>query len=252
MPIEDIGINSSIVHDIQIRDIPINLPSPAPSLPEGVSMQLPVIDMPGCVEAHIDSELSPALTENDPSRVAIFCDAGMPTFNSMDYTQEVSVANPVTSVPKVGGEAEPAEKAEPVISTPSLPRIPDQSVATAQTEKVTSSKPLCGKKQILVRGECITIVEPENPLGEAAIKYLPPLEAATTTATIATIATVSALLAKPIANFLLKLIKPMIKKIIAKIKKALGKKVVPRSQRERVMAQRSRNQLIRQARDLMG
>ena len=59
----------------------------------------------------------------------------------MDYTQEVSVANPVTSVPKVGGEAEPAEKAEPVISTPSLPRIPDQSVATAQTEKVTSSKP---------------------------------------------------------------------------------------------------------------
>ncbi len=252
MPIEDIGINSSIVNDIQIRDIPINLPSPAPSLPEGVSMQLPVIDMPGCVEAHIDSELSPALTENDPSRVAIFCDAGMPTFNSMDYTQEVSVANPVTSVPKVGGEPEPDKKPAPDVSAPSLPRIPDQSVATAQTEKVKSSKPLCEKKQILVRGKCITIVEPENPLGEAAVKYLPPLEAATTTATIATIATVSALLAKPIANFLLKLIKPMIKKIITKIKKALGKKVVPRSQRERIMAQRSRNQLIRQARDLMG
>ena len=105
MPIEDIGINSSIVHDIQIRDIPINLPNPAPLLPEGVSMQLPVIDMPGCVEAHIDSELSPALTENDPSRVAIFCDAGMPTFNSMATTQEVSAANPVTSMPKVEEEA---------------------------------------------------------------------------------------------------------------------------------------------------
>ena len=98
----------------------------------------------------------------------------------------------------------------------------------------------------------MTIGAPENPLCEAAIKYRHTLEAATTTATIATIATVSALLAKPIANFLLKLIKPMIKKIIAKIKNALGKKVVPRSQRERVMAQRSRNQLIRQARDLMG
>lgn len=253
MSIPDIGINANTIEDIEIRNIPITFSTEVmPSLPEGVTMQLPIIQMPGCVEAHIDSELSPALTENDPSRVAIFCDAGMPTFNSMNYTQEVNVANPVTSVPKVGGETEPAEKADPITSIPSLPRIPDQSVATAQIEKGKSSKPTCEKEQILVRGQCITIVEPKNPLGEAAAKYLPPLEAATTTATIATIATVSALLAKPIADFLLKLIKPIIKKIIAKIKKALGKKVVPRSLRARVMAQRSRNQLIRQARDLMG
>ncbi len=82
MSIPGIGISANTVRDIDIRDIPISLFTQAiPSLPDGVSMQLPIIQMPGCVEAHVDSSLSPALTENDPSRVAIFCDAGMPTFN---------------------------------------------------------------------------------------------------------------------------------------------------------------------------
>ena len=83
-------------------------------------------------------------------------------------------------------------------------------------------------------------------------QYLPPLEAVTTTATIATVATVSALIAKPVADFLLKLIKPMIKKIIGKIKKAMGKQTPVRSVRQRRLAQRSRNRVLRQARDLMG
>jgi len=248
--IKDIGINLSIIHDIQIREIPTNLSSPALSLPEGVSMQLPVIQMPGCVEAHVDSSLSPALTQNDPSRVAIFCDAGMPTFNSMNYTPELSVIQPKTQVPKVGGNAEPDKPEVPVI--PPAMATPKQPINTANTKNSRSSKPQCEVREILVKGNCITVAEPEAQAIEAVTQYLPPLEAATTTATIAIIATVSALLAKPISNFLLKLIKPMVKKIIGKIKKAMGKKVRPRSLRERTLAQRSRNQLIRQARDLMG
>ena len=250
MTIEDIGINSSIIHDIQIRDIPIDLPSPAPSLPEGVSMQLPVIDMPGCVEAHVDSELSPALTENDPSRVTIFCDAGMPTFNSMSYTPDISVIHPEAQAPNVGSNTKPDKPEAPV--TPPAIATPGHSINTAEVKRPGRSKPQCNDKQVLVKGKCITVVEPVNNKLATVTEYLPPLEAATTTATIATIATVSALLAKPISNFLLKLIKPMIKKIIAKIKKAMGKQVKPRSLRERTLAQRSRNQLIRQARDLMG
>jgi len=248
--IEDIGINLRIVRDIQIREIPINLPSLTPSLPEGVSMQLPVIDMPGCVEAHVDSELSPALTENDPSRVAIFCDAGMPTFNSMSYTPDIDVIHPEAQVPKVGGNVKPDKSEAPGI--PPAMATPGHSINSAGVKRAVSSKPQCGANQILVKGNCVTVVEPVNNTLVTIAKYLPPIEAATTTATIATIATVSALLAKPISNFLLKLIKPMVKKTIAKIKKAMGKQVKPRSLRERTLAQRSRNQLIRQARDLMG
>lgn len=251
MSIPGIGISANTVRDIDIRDIPISLFTQAiPSLPDGVSMQLPIIQMPGCVEAHVDSSLSPALTENDPSRVAIFCDAGMPTFNSMSYTPDTSVIHPETQVPKVGDKAEPDKPEAPVI--PPAMATPKQAINTASAKRSVSSKPQCEGKEILIKGECITVVEPVNETLETVTQYLPPLEAATTTATIAIIATVSALLAKPISDFLLKLIKPMVKKIIGKIKKAMGKKVKPRSLRERTLAQRSRNQLIRQARDLMG
>ena len=251
MSIPDIGISANTIKDVDIRDIPITFyTETVPSLPDGVSMQLPVIQMPGCVEAHIDSELSPALTENDPSRVAIFCDAGMPTFNSMNYTPELSVIHPKNQVPKVGGNAEPDKPEAPAI--PPAMATPKQPISTANTETNRSSKPQCEDKEILVKGQCITVIQPEDKTLEIVSQYLPPVEAATTTATIAIIATVSALLAKPVSDFLLKLIKPMIKKIIAKIKKAMGKKVKPRSLRERTLAQRSRNQLIRQARDLMG
>ncbi len=251
MSIPDIGISANTIEDINIRNIPISFfTESVPSLPDGVSMQLPIIQMPGCVEAHVDSALSPALTENDPSRVAIFCDAGMPTFNSMNYIPGLSVIHPKSQVPKVGGNAEPDKAEAPAI--PPAMTTPKQPISTANTESNRSSKPQCEDKEILVRGNCITIEEPESQAIKAVIQYLPPIEAATTTATIAIIATVSALLAKPISDFLLKLIKPMVKKIIGKIKKAMGRKVKPRSLRERTLAQRSRNQLIRQARDLMG
>ena len=120
------------------------------------------------------------------------------------------------------------------------------------SSNVLKTKPQCEEDEILRDGECITIVRPEHQEFTIGGKYLPPLEAATTTAAIATVATVSALLAKPIANWLLKLIKPAIKKIIAKIKKMLGKPVPIRSVRQRVLAQRSRYRVLRQARDLMG
>lgn len=223
-------------------------------------MQLPVVQMPGCVEAHVDSELQPGLTSNDPDRIAIYCDSGMPSFSPMSY--EPNRLKPVSrrGIPNTGGlggkkEKEEEADQEEAVQPPVLPRqkLPSSNISTAVLEEeLVLSRPYCEQGEIIRAGKCIKLVQPENKIAEVAAKYLPPLEAATTTATIATIATVSALVAKPAANFLLKLIKPMIKKIIAKIKKALGKKVKVRSYRERVLAQRARNLLLRQARDLMG
>ncbi len=213
-------------------------------------MSLPVVNMPGCVEAHVDSELQTGLTTSDPDRVAIYCDSGMPSFKPMSF-QPNRLKPPVKNqLPKIGNTS--PETPEPP-GVPVLP-IPPQPLHTANTSKSSAaSKPRCEEDEFLKDGECIAVEQPATPvIVQVAEKYLPPLEAATTTATIATIATVSALLAKPAADFLLKLIKPMIKKIIGKIKKAMGKKVRPRSVRERVLAQRSRNRLLRQARDLMG
>ena len=79
-----------------------------------------------------------------------------------------------------------------------------------------------------------TTEEPEIPWTE---EYLPPLGTVTTTASIALIATTSALLAKPLADLLLKLVKPTVKKVVKKIAKIRGKKEVVLSLRERRLEQ---------------
>lgn len=255
MSIPDIGLGGASIPDVSLYTPPIRMGLLAPRLPPGVSMQLPVVQIPGCVEAHVDSELQTGLTTNDPGRVAIYCDSGMPSYDPMLF--QPNRFQPVLNnrLPNTGGLGEKSDKGDQDSAplTPPRQKLPGQDVATASSKgEAVASKPKCAQGQILRRGKCVKIVQPENKIADAAAKYLPPLEAATTTAAIATVATVSALVAKPIADFLLKLIKPMIKKIIAKIKKALGKKVKVRSLRERVLAQRARNQLLRQARDLMG
>ncbi len=255
MSIPDIGLGGASIPDVSLYTPPIRMGLLAPRLPPGVSMQLPVVQIPGCVEAHVDSELQTGLTTNDPGRVAIYCDSGMPSYDPMLF--EPNRLQPVSNnrIPNTGGLGQESDKGDQDTGPPTPPRqkLPLQDVATADSKRDSAlSKPKCAQGQILQRGKCVELVQPENKIADAAAKYLPPLEAATTTAAIATVATVSALVAKPIADFLLKLIKPMIKKIIAKIKKALGKKVKVRSLRERVLAQRARNQLLRQARDLMG
>ena len=66
---------------------------------------------------------------------------------------------------------------------------------------------------------CETIWEPVPFVDQ----YLPSAGVVTTTAGIAAVATTSALLAKPLADLLLKVVKPVIKKVIGKVQKILGK-----------------------------
>ena len=247
MPIKDVGVPDGSIPDIGIWVKPVRPGLLTPRLPHGVSMELPVVQYPGCVEAHVDSSLQSGLSSNDPSQVRIYCDAGMPSFNAMDYTASEPVKNKKFEPPKLGDMTKKVEAQ----NIPSQ-KLPGHNISTASTQELKQTKPSCAPGEYLRGGRCIRLVQEENKIAEIAEKYLPPLEAATTTATVAAIATVTALLAKPVTNFLLKLIKPMVKKIINKIKKAMGKQVRPRSVQERILAQRSRNQLLRQARDLMG
>ena len=53
--------------------------------------------------------------------------------------------------------------------------------------------------------------------------YLPSANVATTTAAIATVAGASALLAKPLADLLLRVFRPAIKQVLGKVNKILGK-----------------------------
>lgn len=249
MAIPDIGVAGISIPDVGIYLPPVRRELLIPSLPPGVSMALPVVQIPGCVEAHVDSDLQTELTTSDPSQIRIYCDAGMPSFDPMAYQPYMQQSRTQPEIPKFPNTAADSKPEERRVSGNPSRKIELPEIASAQTQQ---SKPQCEEGEILRKGQCIKLAKPEPQEFTIGGKYLPPLEAATTTAAIATVATVSALLAKPIANWLLKLIKPAIKKIIAKIKKMLGKPVPIRSVRQRVLAQRSRNQVLRQARDLMG
>ena len=104
-----------------------------------------------------------------------------------------------------------------------------------------NNKKSCFQRHIEKKIEEVPEPKPEIPWQE---KYLPAPEAATTTAAIAVVATTSALLAKPLADILLKVIKPTVKKVITKIAKIRGKTPKVLSLGERRAEQRDRNQAI--------
>ena len=113
------------------------------------------------------------------------------------------------------------ETPEPEVNTP---KTPDTSGATAEiecpTQEQLSEEPVGfifdgGRKVVsgykLEGTECIRLVE-DVPIIQQAINGLPPTGTVITTGGIAVVATTSALLAKPFADILLKVIKPTIKR----------------------------------------
>ena len=247
--IRDIDIRNVEVRDINVPSWMTTPPRIPSAPPVTVQVGVPVIDIPGCVEAHLDNKkgTNDKLVEDDPDGVRVFCDGNMPSFNPIQYEPENMVIERSAPVPKVNPpevptpeipkDAAPEVKAEvaPPCPGPNALRVGD--VAQNQKERVS------GYELQTVNGElvCVTLWE-DIPF---VAQYLPSAQVATTTAAIAVTAASSAILAKPIADLLLKVFKPVIKKVITKISKLRGKKVKIESLKERRDLQRERSQAIR-------
>ena len=90
--IPEIKTTGISINDVEIREIPMWRSSPAGGLPAAppvtVNIGVPIVDMPGCVEAHeqnTNRERSGIISEDDPKGVRTYCDAGIPSFNPIDY-----------------------------------------------------------------------------------------------------------------------------------------------------------------------
>ena len=92
--------------------------------------------------------------------------------------------------------------------------------------------------------ECLPVFE-KLSIPDQIVQNIPSAGMVTTTASIAVVATSSALLAKPLADLLLKAVKPAVKKVMKKIAALRGKKIPPQSVREKRAEQRIRNHAIR-------
>ena len=249
--IENIGISNNRVTQIKFANIrQLDIPEiestsdytntvipQAPPVTERVGT--PIVNMPGCVKVHKENAKNPAsknkmLVNDDPKQNVVLCDAGMPYYEPPNYdyreltwqtvymdqeeeaegvnTETGDVTAPDTPEPPPAGD----NYKDPECPGPLEPRL--GSVGPNEKEKVTGYELQpdpnnLNKKICVVLYEDIGVVE----------QYLPSPQIVTTTAVIASVAASSALLAKPLADLLLRVVKPAVKKVIGKVNSVLGK-----------------------------
>ena len=235
--IRDPYIREPVIRDV--ADLRIWTREPSQSVPYTPPVVLeigkPIVDMPGCVQVHKENvrerNKNKQLVDNDPQGNVVLCDSGMPAYAPMDYkSDQLSYTTVTPQQEEVKEGVKTKEPPAPETDTPDPPATPP----TERGEEVPCPPPNARRigdlnqagtervkeyKLIQEGTICETVWEP-IPFMD---KYLPSPQVVTTTATIAVVATSSALLAKPLADLLLKVVKPAVKKAIGKIQKMLGK-----------------------------
>ena len=196
----------------------------------------PIVDMPGCVKMHPDNRIHKSgwpidrnLVENDPDKAMILCDATMPFYDAMNYEPEQLIIVRETPVPNV----RPPQ-------TPDSPNVPDTGNVSPKEEipcpgpnqlrvgDVTQSgdERVVGHRLLEDGKTCETLYEPTTVIE----KYVPPLNQVSNVTTLAVVATAGAA-ATPL---LIRVIKPVVKKIWTTIQKKLGKKIKEPSRLEKM------------------
>tara|TARA_B100000575_G_scaffold95476_1_gene76081 strand:+ start:10427 stop:11284 length:858 start_codon:yes stop_codon:yes gene_type:complete len=258
MPINDIHniqLHNSGINNINVRPIGNNyignnyigvrpiqhnwVYSPYTAIPIEVPVTTiigtPIIQMPGCVKVNKENAKNPVnknkqLVNDDPKGNVVLCDGGMPYYEPPEYDARELSWQTVYVEPEEAGGIDTGDS--------SLPEPPDTDVTPPKTP--TGDKeiecPPSNARRIGDRNQkgdeqvkeykltpdgkiCETIWEPVPTIEQ----FVPSAGAISTTAVIATVATASALFAKPLADLVLKSVKPVIKKMMTKVQKKLGK-----------------------------
>ena len=236
--VRNINVYMSNVRDLNIPETRIWMDEPPQAIPHDVPVVVnigkPIVDMPGCVTVHKENvknrSKNKMLVNDDPKGNTTLCDSGMPSFQPVDYqSQGLTWTTVVPEEPEPDGVNSDPPPPPDTPDTPAAPSIPPTAAEDKECPgpndlrvgdyTTSGDEKVSGHEWNADETICITLYEDVGFVE----KYLPSPQIVTTTATIAVVATSSALLAKPLADLLLKVIKPLVKKISAKVKKVLGK-----------------------------
>lgn len=263
--IDDINLGNIEIRAVEIFPIDNLVPTVVTTpnyVPVVVDIGLPIVNVPGCVEAHeSNNPRNNELVSDDPKGKLTFCDAGVPNFSPIDYApDQMTITRPPPPVDTRMNTEKPDSE------TKELPKPPAAEAPGANTAKIEcptqeqlSKEPIgflfdSGRKEVtgyrLEGTQCIREVR-DVPIIDQAINGLPPTSVVITTGGIAVVATTSALLAKPFADILLKVIKPTVKKVLKKVAAIRGKKPKVESVAERRAEQRLRNDAIQKLKSVM-
>ena len=224
-PINEINIGVSEIpyirpYRIPFTDIPIH------QVPVTLQLGFPIVEIPGCVKMHRDNRdhvsnlpFDKDLVNQDEKGSTVLCPHGeYPSYDAMDYQPEQLIITREIPPPPV----EPPPDVEP----PAIPDtgnvggkgdVPCPGPAQLRVGDVTQSgdERVVGHRLIDNGKTCETLYEPTTLVE----KFLPPLNQASTVTALAVVATAGAA-ATPL---LIRIVKPVIKKLWTTIQKKLGK-----------------------------
>ena len=210
--------------EVWLNDVPF-IPSNDP--PVTLQIGFPIVEIPGCVKMHKDNQdkvtrmpFDYDLVNQDEDGVTTLCPHGeYPTYDAMDYQPEQLIitretppppVEPPPTPPEFTPDAIPEAKQEDVACPgPGQLRVGD--VTQSGDERVTGHELSEDGKTCVTLYEATTAVE----------KFIPSVNQATNTLAIAVIATAGAT-ATPI---ILRIVRPILKKLWDTIQKKLGRKV---------------------------
>jgi len=218
--------------------------------PVVVNIGVPIVDVPGCVEAHETNSKSNTIAGDDPKGLVTYCDGNLPSFNPITFEPNQLVPTPVPTVDTRQKEEKPDPPGQVDIPNPAPPataKVDCPTPAQEAKEPVGTLVEGFRKKVVayeLVGNECIQRTE-KVPLPQQIVAGLPSGGQVVQVGGIAVIATSSALLAKPLADLLLKAVKPAVKKVMKKIASLRGKTPPVLSSGERRAEQRQMNEAVK-------
>ena len=228
-PIQKIDVPNITIPQFGTNEVWLNGVPFVPSNHPSVTTQIgfPIVEIPGCVTMHQDNKdhvtrmpFDHDLVNQDEDGVTTLCPHGeYPSYDAMDYQPEQLIitretppppVEPPPTPPEFTPDAIPEAKQED-IACPGPGQLRVGDVTQSGDERVTGHELSEDGKTCVTLYEATTAVE----------KFIPSVNQATNTLAIAVIATAGAT-ATPI---ILRIVRPILKKLWDTIQKKLGRKV---------------------------
>ena len=224
-PIQEIGVPNVTIPQVKQSDWIYGIPFiPNNDPPVTLQIGFPIVEMPGCVKMHKDNQdhvtrlpFDKDLVNQDEKGSTTLCPHGeYPSYDAMDYQPEQLLITRETPPPPVEPPPTPPEfkpdaipETEQEVACPGPGQLRVGDITQSGDERVTGHELSADGKTCVTLYESTTVVE----------KFLPSTNQATNTLAIAVIATAGAT-ATPL---ILRIVKPVIKKITDTVRKKLGK-----------------------------
>ena len=228
-PIQKIDVPNITIPQFGTNEVWLNGVPFVPSNHPSVTTQIgfPIVEMPGCVKMHQDNKdhvtripFDHDLVNQDEDGVTTLCPHGeYPSYDAMDYQPEQLIITRETPPPPVEPPPTPPE-----FTPDAIPEAKQEDVACPGPGQLRGGDITQSGDERVIGHElsedgktCVTLYEETT----AVEKFIPSVNQATNTLAIAVIATAGAT-ATPI---ILRIIRPILKKLWDTIQKKLGSKV---------------------------